>query len=135
MDLSSELLEALREKLARHPHGDRVRLVQSLHGEVPLEDGSIDAATLGNFLHELDDPAAYLRDVHRALAPGGRILVADWDLPTVPPPDAERVGPPYDHRIPEARARELLSSAGFEAVESHPGFRDAYLLTGGRPAR
>ena len=133
VDLSEEMLGALRERLATHPHGGSVRLVRSQHGEVALPPHSADAATLGNFLHELDAPVAYLREVRAALVPGGRILVADWDT-AVPPPETEPVaGPPYAHRIPLARARALLEEAGFEAVTEHPGFSDAYLLTARAP--
>ncbi|MHB1845998.1 MAG: class I SAM-dependent methyltransferase [Deltaproteobacteria bacterium] len=128
VDMSEEMLSALRERLSGHPHGGKVRLVHSVDGGLPLPDASVDAAVMGNFLHELDDAAAYLKAVRRAVAPGGRLLVVDWDVPSRRGPDAERVGPPYDHRIPLARATALLHAAGFPDVRPAPGFSEAYLL-------
>jgi ubiquinone/menaquinone biosynthesis C-methylase UbiE len=134
VDLSPIMLEELREKLSDHPQGGRVQLVRSAHGEVPLPAASFDAVTVGNFLHELDEPTAYLIEVRAALVPGGRIFVADWDVPAgVSLKKKAVVGPPYSHRIPLAHARELLRVAEFEDVTSHPGFTDAYLLSGTVP--
>ncbi len=132
VDVAPEMLEALRERIASHPHGAKVRLVRSVHGEVPLPDGSVDAAVMGNFLHEVEDPLAYLIDVRRSLAPGGRLLVADWDAPVARAPGEERVGPPDEHRIPLAKAKALLVEAGFSSVTEAPGFREAYLLVARR---
>ncbi len=134
VDLSAIMLNELRAKLADHPQGARVQLVRSLRGEVPLPPQSVDAAMVGNFLHELDAPTAYLLEVRAALVPGGRIFVADWDVPArVSLKKKPAVGPPYAHRIPLAHARELLRVAEFEDVKSYPGFTDGYLLSGTVP--
>ena len=134
VDLSPEMLDELREKLAAHPHGARVKIVRSVHGEVPLPPASLDAAMVGNFLHELEAPTAYLIEVRAALVPGGRIFVADWDVPAGVGPRAKpSVGPPYAHRIPLAHARELLRVAEYEDVQAHPGFEEGYLLSGTVP--
>jgi ubiquinone/menaquinone biosynthesis C-methylase UbiE len=134
VDLSPVMLEALREKLEAHPHGARVKLVRSFHGEVPLPAATVDAAALGNFLHELDAPTAYLIEVRAALVPGGRVFVADWDVPAGASSKAKpSVGPPYADRIPVAHVRELLRVAEYEDVQEHPGFRDGYLISGTVP--
>ena len=134
VDLSLIMHEELREKLAEHPHGGRVKLVQSLHGEVPLPPASVDAATVGNFLHLLEAPTAYLIEARAALVPGGRLFVADWDVPAGVRIKAKAtVGPPYADRIPLAHARELLRVAEFDDVKEYPGFTDGYLLSGTVP--
>ncbi|GAA2028984.1 hypothetical protein GCM10009756_21080 [Pseudokineococcus marinus] len=48
---------------------------------VPLADGSLDAAVSLNVVEHLASPVDHLVDCHRALAPGGRLVLAhsDWD--------------------------------------------------------
>ena len=49
-----------------------------------LADGSIDQAVMALVLHHLDDPVSALREIHRTLKPGGRLIIstvhptADW---------------------------------------------------------
>jgi len=45
-------------------------------------DGEFDLVYLQDALHELADPAASLRSSWQAVAPGGRLVVLDWCLPS-----------------------------------------------------
>jgi len=131
VDTSPEMLAALGERLRAHPHGARVQPVQSRESAVPLPDGCVDAVVLGALFHELEDRAAFLAEVRRLLAPGGRVLVADWDRRPGQEGEAEH-GPPYEHRVPREETEAALGAAGFEAVQAHAGYRDAYLLSARR---
>ena len=74
VDASPEMLDAARERLAE------VTNVELRAGELealPIDSDSLDAAVLSLVLHHTPDPAAVLREAHRTLAPGGRILVVD----------------------------------------------------------
>jgi len=88
-----------------------------------------DLALITNFLHHLDPPTCtdFLRKVHAALKPAGRVVVLEF----VPNPD--RVSPPIPARFsltmlsgtPSgdaytfAELRQQLESAGFSDVSAH----------------
>jgi ubiquinone/menaquinone biosynthesis C-methylase UbiE len=131
VDTSPEMLVVLGERLRTHPHGARVQAVQSSESTVPLPDGCVDAVVMGALFHELEDRAAFLAEVRRLLAPGGRVLVADWDRRPGQEGEAEH-GPPYEHRVPREETDAALGAAGFGAVQDHEGFHDAYLLSAQR---
>jgi ubiquinone/menaquinone biosynthesis C-methylase UbiE len=91
--------------------------------------GGFDVALVTNFLHHFDPPtcAAFLRKVHTALAPAGRIVVLEF----VPNPD--RVSPPIPARFSLsmlagtpggdaytfAELQQQLEQAGFRNVSAH----------------
>lgn len=131
VDISAEVLEELRRRLSAHPFGERVQVVLGEEGHVPLPDGSLDVVVMGAVLHEFTDLAASLADVHRVLAPGGRVVAADWDRRPEQHGEAEH-GPPYGHRVPREAAEAALTAAGFTDIRLHEGFRDAYLLSARR---
>jgi demethylmenaquinone methyltransferase/2-methoxy-6-polyprenyl-1,4-benzoquinol methylase len=49
--------------------------------QLPFRSGSLSAVTFGYLLRNVDEPVAVLREVHRVLAPGGRVVCLD----TTPP--------------------------------------------------
>jgi ArsR family transcriptional regulator len=77
LDLSSEMLAIARAQLEskdyRHIHirkGDMYNM--------PLDNVSVDVATLHLVLHYSLEPAAVLTDAARTLKPGGRLIVVDF---------------------------------------------------------
>jgi SAM-dependent methyltransferase len=64
--------------------GGRVALARAdLRGRLPLRDGSLDGALCHNVLESLPDPDAFLREVHRVLRPGGRLVLSHPDYDTM----------------------------------------------------
>ena len=74
VDRSGEMLQAAKRRLRGYPNVDVRR------GELetlPIEDGTLDVATLMLVLHHAATPAAVLADAVRVLRPGGRLIVTD----------------------------------------------------------
>lgn len=80
-DGSARLVEHARRRL-----GDAAEVrVHDLAAPLDwLADDSVDLAVMALVIHHLDDPVAALREIHRVLRPGGRLVVstvhpvADW---------------------------------------------------------
>lgn len=74
VDSSTAMLKAARQRLAPCAN------VEVRRGELealPIDDGTLEAATIGLVLHHVPDPATVLREAARVLAPGGKLLVID----------------------------------------------------------
>lgn len=74
VDGSQEMLAAARERLGAL---ENIELRQGELEKLPLDDGSLDAATLILVLHHLPDPGRVLAEVARTLRPGGRLVIVD----------------------------------------------------------
>jgi len=109
VDLSEEMLEALRTRLEKYPKLD-VQVLRSSEDRLPLPARSVDFAFLACVLHELDGPGT-LREAARVLRPGGALGVVEWKK------IHQLEGPPYRHRLSPAKAVAFLKQGGFEARE------------------
>jgi demethylmenaquinone methyltransferase/2-methoxy-6-polyprenyl-1,4-benzoquinol methylase len=83
VDLSHQMLVRGKQKLAAAgaegtavAGGDAERL--------PVRDGSFDGALVAFGIRNVGDPLAALREVHRALRPGGRFVVLEFQTPRGP---------------------------------------------------
>ena len=94
---------------------------------LPVGDGEFDAALCVQVLEYVPDATAALRELRRALRPGGRVLVWDVDWATVSwhssdPARMERVLEAWDaHLAHPSLPRTLgprMRAAGFEEVEA-----------------
>jgi SAM-dependent methyltransferase len=120
IDRSTEVLARARALAARR----RVRNVRWRVGEierVPLPDASVDLVLLSQALHHAEDPATAMREAHRLLAPGGRVLVLDlrthaqaWVQ--------DRLGDRW-LGFGDEHLRDLLTGAGFDDVRVTTGAR------------
>lgn len=92
IDSSREMLAVARAMLEKAG----LRHAQVRHGDIyalPFTDSSCDFITIHQVLHFLDDPARALAEAARILAPGGRILIADFA-----PHDMEQLRDQHAHR-------------------------------------
>lgn len=76
IDRSSEMLRLARAKLSER--GLNAELRQADLYALPLADGGADAAILHHVLHFAQQPGAAIGEAARVLAPGGRLLIADF---------------------------------------------------------
>lgn len=105
---------------------DNVTPVLCGQDDIRLAPGSIDAAFICDVYHHFEYPAASLASLHRAMVPGGKLVVIDF----------ERIpGKSRDWTLNHVRAgketfRKEIEQAGFEFVEEVkiPSFQENYFL-------
>jgi ArsR family transcriptional regulator len=75
VDESGPMLSAARERLGKRSN---VELRSGTVEDLPLDNGELDAAILFLVAHFVADPPGLMREVHRVLKPGGKLLVVDF---------------------------------------------------------
>lgn len=111
LDTQPAMLQILS---ARRENWERILTLPCGENDFELDDGEVDAVFHANVLHECEDPALHLREVHRVLREGGTLALIDWGWAG----EESQPGPPNTQRIELRDARELVRSAGFEIEES-----------------
>ncbi len=104
IDASPQMLEVAARRCQGH---DNVAFHEGDATKLPVDDAGFDAAISVQVLEYVADTAAALGEFHRALRPGGRVLVWDVDWSTVSWHSAE----------PDRMARVLRA---FEEHLTHP---------------
>ena len=115
VDASDEMLAAAR---ARLDDAANVELRPGTLEALPIDDAALDAATMMLVLHHVPDPAAALAEAHRALKPGGRLVIVD-----MLPHEREEYRQQMGHvwlGFGAGQITRLLAGAGFEGVRTHP---------------
>ncbi len=114
VDQSLDMLAMARVNLEKAG----LRHVQVRHGDIyalPFADGFCDFITIHQVLHYLDDPGRALGEAARILAPGGRLLIADFA-----PHDFEQLRENHAHRrlgIAAEHMTSWLQRAGLKLIE------------------
>ena len=115
VDRSTDMLQATRSRVREWPN------VEVRRGELeapPIEDGTLDAATLMLVLHHASDPGAVLAAARRTLKPGGRLLIADMLAH-----DREEYRQQLGHvwlGFSEEQLRRLAAAGGFRTIRITP---------------
>jgi ArsR family transcriptional regulator len=74
VDRSAEMLAAARERAL---HFENVEFREGILEALPVDDASVDLATLSLVLHYVPEPVRALREAARILRPDGRVVVVD----------------------------------------------------------
>lgn len=82
VDMASEMLRIGKQKLKKKPYARKVTLKQACVTSLPFVDDSFDCATISFGIRNVVDVPNCLKEIHRVLNPGGRILVLEFSLPT-----------------------------------------------------
>ena len=107
VDRDARALASLRRRPPGGPAAEVVTLTADFTrplGLPGLGEGSLDGILLANALHFVPDPEAVLGRLVERLAPGGRLVVIEYDR--------RRASRWVPHPIPPARLRELAARAG-----------------------
>jgi demethylmenaquinone methyltransferase/2-methoxy-6-polyprenyl-1,4-benzoquinol methylase len=81
VDLSLGMLERGAAKLARFGYTERASLAVADGAQLPVRGGRFDGALVAFGIRNVHDPLAAMREVRRALRPGGRFVVLEFSMP------------------------------------------------------
>ncbi len=125
IDHSAAMLEQARANLASQ--NAHVELRQGELDHLPLADGEVDAVFASLVLHHVPDVVAALREMRRALKPGGRLIITDL----LPHKETWMSDTMADLRLgfDATDLKSRVEKAGFVAVEIE-GVEDAYVVDG-----
>jgi SAM-dependent methyltransferase len=110
--------ELLRSRKAVFPD---VRWVVGSALPLPVQDGSMDALFAGELIEHLPDPRPAVLGFHRALRPGGTLILTTPNrlrLANVADGSERPYGPDHLSELSYDELRALLGEAGFEVLEA-----------------
>ncbi len=111
LDKLPAMLQILETKRRNY---ERVLTLPCGENEFELDSGEVDVVFHANVLHETQDAALHLREAHRVLKSGGRMIVIEWGWAD----EESQPGPPNTIRLEPQTTRELLENAGFQITET-----------------
>jgi len=83
-DFSHGMLEQATSKIRRKGLEARCAVLEADGLELPLQDGSVDGVTVGFGVRNFHDLDHGLREIHRVLRPGGKLVILEFSTPTAP---------------------------------------------------
>jgi len=104
IDIQDRMLASLRRRAARAGLQDRIETRVCTDSSLGIDDltGTIDFALTFAVLHELPDMKRTITEIHRALKPGGQLLIA------------EPIG--HVRKTTFAETMNIVTSIGFETI-------------------
>lgn len=121
VDIDQGLIDAINRKIAEKTLTN-VKAVLGQFTDPGLPPASLDVAFINDVLHHIEDRAAYLTNVAKALKPSGRIALIDFH----PEQGGHRNQP--DLQVSKSAAERLMAGIGFKPIEEIPLFTDKYYI-------
>jgi len=85
VDIADQMLDVGRRKVSKADLDRRVELLNGDAEKLPFSDRQFDVATVAFGVRNFEDLAAGLRQIHRVLRPGGKLIVLEFSRPRVFP--------------------------------------------------
>jgi ArsR family transcriptional regulator len=120
VDTSARMIEAARERLARHPQA--VAQIADAHA-LPFRAASFDSVLVFHTLTYAEHPRRVVEECSRVLRPGGRVVLLSLDQH-----DQQEITGPYGERHPGFSPRTLrgfLTRAGLSVSFADVACREA----------
>jgi ubiquinone/menaquinone biosynthesis C-methylase UbiE len=128
VDISQAFIDYIRQT-AQARKRDNITAIVNDGTEVPLPEASVDLVFMSDVYHHFEHPAETLLSIRKALRPGGRMVVVDYErIPGVTPPQR------LEHvRLDKQTAIREIGEAGFRFVVEKKLMRENYFLVFQRP--
>ncbi|MCL4109142.1 UNVERIFIED_CONTAM: hypothetical protein GTU68_028323 [Idotea baltica] len=85
LDLSNEMLEVARNKVAKRSLGSQIDFLHGDSENLPYDDNSYDAITVAFGVRNFENTLEGLKECYRVLKPGGEITILEFSQPTMAP--------------------------------------------------
>lgn len=120
-----DMTEAMRKKClqnAVHMGATNVEVIEGDAESIPLPDACVDVVTSNGVINLVPDKEAAVREIHRVLAPGGRVQIADIVVRNLPSAECRSQPQLWAECIVGATTDndylDTFRRVGFEDVES-----------------
>ncbi len=113
VDIGPAFVKYIIEQAKRLGHERIVKTVLNTPESAELSAGSIDVAFICDTYHHFEHPKKMMASIHRALRPGGRLVIIDFDLRK----DSSEFIKQRARAAKEVYYREI-TTAGFELIET-----------------
>ena len=127
-DIQPQMIESIQRRRDRE-NLPNVETVLGTAVDPKLPAGSLDAVLIVDAYHEIEQPVALLKNVAKALKPGGTIGIVNFKK------DGGGPGPDMDERVDAEQVIDDARAAGLELRKRENFLRYEYLLTFGLPPK
>jgi ubiquinone/menaquinone biosynthesis C-methylase UbiE len=127
-DIQPQMIESIQRRRDREGLPN-VETVLGTAVDPKLPAGSLDAVLIVDAYHEIEQPVALLKNVVKALKPGGTIGIVNFKK------DGGGPGPGMDERVDAEKVVDDARAAGLELRKRENFLRYQYLLTFGVPPK
>ncbi len=81
VDFSKEMVELGKEKVRRSPFAGRITMEVAPCEAIPFPEESFDSVTIAFGIRNVVDRLQGLKEMHRVLKPGGRVVILEFSTP------------------------------------------------------
>ncbi len=127
--IAVEISQSFAKAILRRANQEKLQNISSVvstHTDTRLTEGSVDLIFTADTYHHFEQVTPILQSVRRALKPGGRLIIVDFErIPGITPKQT------LDHvRAGKETVIQEVTSAGFRLREEvkAPGLKDNYYL-------